>query len=150
MNATIQHLNQKEKPKREGFKWGQELLKWKTAHAELQKKYEDLIQKTLEENEDFLGGIRKDAYKDGQRNGIMESYTEYEKKLKGLANAQGRRNEVYREKVMEYEKKLKDLETLQQKKTEGTCNSPTKINRRNLQLSNEDKRKIEETIVSKD
>ena len=83
---AIAYLNQKEKPKREGFKWGQELLKWKTAHAELKKAYEDLVSKTLEENEGFLGEVRKSGYKDGHSDGYMEAREEIEnlkKELKG-------------------------------------------------------------------
>jgi chromosome segregation ATPase len=81
---AIAYLNQKEKPKREGFKWGQELLKWKTAHAELKKKYDDLVEKTLEENEGFLGEVSKDGYKDGHSDGYMEAKERYEKEIEDL------------------------------------------------------------------
>jgi hypothetical protein len=64
------------KPKREGFKWGKELFKWKVEHAELQKKYDDLVEKTLEENEGFLGEVRKSGYKDGHSDGYMEAREE--------------------------------------------------------------------------
>jgi hypothetical protein len=72
------------KPKQEGFKWGQELLKWKTVHAELQKKYDDLVEKTLEENEGFLGEVSKDGYKDGHSDGYMEAKERYEKENEEL------------------------------------------------------------------
>jgi len=81
---AIAYLNQKEKPKREGFKWGQELLKWKTAHAELQKRYEDLVSKTLEENEGFLGEVRKSGYKDGHSDGYMEAEEKNQKEIENL------------------------------------------------------------------
>jgi cell division protein FtsB len=53
------------KKKAEGFKWGQELTKWKEAYQALQERHEHLITKTLEENEDFLGEVRKSGFKDG-------------------------------------------------------------------------------------
>jgi regulator of replication initiation timing len=70
--SAEQQTNQT-KPKRQGFKWGQELLKWKIAHSELKKAYEDLVSKTLEENEGFLGEVRKSGYKDGWSDGCMET-----------------------------------------------------------------------------
>jgi hypothetical protein len=72
------------KPKREGFKWGQHLQMWKTAHAELQKKYDDLVEKTLEENEGFLGEVIKMGYKDGWSDGCMETEKKCEKEIEDL------------------------------------------------------------------
>lgn len=68
------------KPKQEGFKWGQELLKWKTAYEALQKQHEDWISKTLEENEGFLGEVRKSGFKEGQEEESAKTL-EVQKKL---------------------------------------------------------------------
>jgi predicted RNase H-like nuclease (RuvC/YqgF family) len=66
MDATIKHINQKEKPKREGFKWGQELLKAKAIIADL---YQTIVgkDKKIEELEaeiamlrDFQGDLNAD------------------------------------------------------------------------------------------
>jgi chromosome segregation ATPase len=81
---AIAYLNQKEKPKREGFKWGHELREWKCAHAELKKKYEDLVSKTLEENEGFLGEVHKSGYKDGHSDGYMEAEEKNQKEIENL------------------------------------------------------------------
>jgi len=94
---AITYLNQKEKPKREGFKWGQELLKWKTAHAELQKRYEDLVSKTLEENEGFLGEVRKSGYKDGHSDGYMEAEEKTKKENEELKEENDEWNRQFEE-----------------------------------------------------
>jgi len=99
---AIAYLNQKEKPKREGFKWGQELLKWKTAHAELQKRYEDLVSKTLEENEGFLGEVRKSGYKDGHSDGYMEAREEIKTEY-GYFEAREEIRKEFKERIQELE-----------------------------------------------
>ena len=109
--SAEQQTNQT-KPKREGFKWGQELLKWKTAHAELQKKYDDLVSKTLEENEGFLGDVRKSGYKDGHSDGYMEAEEktkkEFEERIKEL---EFEKSELRRENA-EWDRQLAECELI--------------------------------------
>jgi flagellar biosynthesis/type III secretory pathway protein FliH len=99
------------KPKREGFKWGHELREWKCAHAELKKKYEDLVSKTLEENEGFLGEVRKSGYKDGHSDGYMEAREEIENLKKAHIKMAEEFDETYQEGTLALRLEIENLKT---------------------------------------
>jgi len=109
--SAEQQTNQT-KPKRQGFKWGHELREWKCAHAELKKKYDDLVEKTLEENEGFLGEVRKSGYKDGHSDGYMEAEEELRKKFEERIQELEFDKSVILEENLEWDRQLAECELI--------------------------------------